>query len=107
MSTQDGTPLSTISGWAGTYAQALARSWITTAEQVLGVASTPGGIGSLARELGVSEETMGALIGEARAALPPSVAARLTRPAEVTRHGLGALPPEQNPAPHRRRNSVD
>jgi len=102
MSTHGETPLSRVSGWGGAHAETMAKSWITTPEQVVGMAATPGGVAAIAKELGVSEESMHRLIDAARAALPPSVAAALSQPVDVSRFGLGALPPVAEARPRHR-----
>jgi len=93
----EGTPLTDVRGWTSALARKLAPSWITTAEQVVGVGATPEGVGNLARQLGVSEKEMHRLLGLARAALPPGVAAELGRGVAPGQYGLGALPPDDEP----------
>ncbi len=91
MSMRDGTPLLSVPGWSRTHTEGLAKSWITTAEQVVGVAATPAGLDSLARQAGVSDTKMQGLIEAARKALPPAVAASLSQPVDASQYGLGAL----------------
>jgi hypothetical protein len=86
------TPLSGIPGFPAAYADALKRLWITTAEQLLGLASTPGGSASLSQELGIAPDKTQDLVEQARAALPHDLAASFSKP--VDHHfPLGALPP--------------
>jgi hypothetical protein len=105
MSTQGGKPLTEVPGWSPAHAEALAKNWITTAEQVVGMAATPGGVEALAQEVGVPEETMRALDDLARSALAPSVARGLAKPVDASEYGLGALPPDEPKRPRRRRGS--
>jgi hypothetical protein len=105
MSTQGGKPLAEVPGWSPAHAESLAKSWITTAEQVVGMAATPGGVQSLAKEIGISEEAMRALVDAARSALAPSVARGLAEPADTSQYGLGALPPDAEQRPRPRRDS--
>src|SRR5262245_12222609 len=101
----EGTPLPGIDGWTPAYVDALAQLWITTAEQVVGLAATPQGISSLAKQLGVSDTEAQRLVGLARAALPAAAAAQLSEEVDTSQHGLGALPPDSPPKPHGRRGS--
>src|SRR5436189_1418875 len=94
MDPQQGTPLSSVSGWSGAHAQKLAGHWVTTAEQVVGLGVTPQGVRSLADLLGTSEPEARRLLDRARAALPPAVAAELSKPVDTRPYGLGALPPD-------------
>jgi hypothetical protein len=93
MNPQANTPLTAVPGWTEAQVRKLAGHWITTAEQVVGVAGTEDGVRSLADLLGTSTTEAGRLVESARAALPPAVAAELTNPVDTSRYGLGALPP--------------
>ena len=86
------TPLSQIDGWPDELVQKLARNGIYEAEQVFAIAQTPGGLNSLASEMGVTTDEADQLVGRARAQLSPETVAQLEQP--VPRHGLGALNPE-------------
>ena len=88
------TPLSTVPGWSKAFVDALAAHWITTAEQVVGIAATDEGVRTLAKHLGLSEQHMRQLLDSARAALPPAVLAELER-VDASQYGLGALPPDE------------
>lgn len=94
MASHADTPLKSVPGWSKGHAEKLAGHWITTAEQVVGVAGTPGGVRSLAEQLGVSVAEMNNLVERAKAALPPSVARELNESVDGQDYGLGALPPE-------------
>lgn len=93
MSASDGTPLATVPGWTGGLVERLAGHWVSTAEQVVGMAATPSGVGGLAELLGVSPAATRKLVAAAKAALPAGRAAALGRPADASGYGLGALPP--------------
>ena len=97
MSDHHGTPLKDLPGWTPKHTAAVAAYAYTTAEQVVGLAATPGGIDSLASILGVAPAEARRLVGLAREALSPADAAELTRPADVRDFGLGALPPDEQP----------
>jgi hypothetical protein len=99
MNGQDNTPLTGVPGWRKAYIDKLAESWITNAEQVVGMAVTPDGIQALAQQLDVSVEEMRRLIDSARASLPPSVARELEMEVDTSQYGLGALPPTMPPKP--------
>jgi hypothetical protein len=89
------TPLSSVPGWSKALVDALSAHWITTAEQVVAIAATAEGVGTLTTHLGVSEHDMRQLLDSARAALPPALLAELER-VDVSQYGLGALPPDEN-----------
>ena len=88
------TPLSTVPGWTKALVDSLSAHWITTAEQVVGIAATAQGVRTLTKHLGVSEHDMQQLVDSARAALPPAVLADLKH-VDVSQYGLGALPPDE------------
>ena len=102
MTEQDNSPLTAVPGWRKAYVDKLAESWITNAEQVVGMAATPDGIKALAKQLDVTLEEMHRLIASARASLPPSVARELEIEVDTSQYGLGALPPKTQPKPRRR-----
>ena len=87
------TPLEEVPIWSRSQIAKLKDSWITTAEQVVGIAATPSGIQSLATQLAVSEEEVRRLVAAAAAALPPDVRVTLERGHDTRNYGLGALPP--------------
>jgi hypothetical protein len=97
MSSHEGTPLTAVPGWTRAHTNKLAGNWITTAEQVVGMAATAQGVQTLAQQLGLSEQQMRRLVEQARAALPPAVAAELGEPVDTREYGLGALPPDPEP----------
>jgi hypothetical protein len=57
-----------IPRWTKKLVSKLAANWITTAEQVVGMGTTPQGLSSLAQQLGVSESRMRRLVDQARSA---------------------------------------
>jgi hypothetical protein len=89
------TPLSAVPSWTKAQVARLGSKGIMTAEQLVGTAATPGGIPSLAAELDLSETEMRRLVNAARGALPPALAAELSRAADASQWGLGALPPDE------------
>lgn len=88
------TPLSSVPGWTPAHTQKLASSWITSAEQIVGMAADPRTRKSLAAQLQVSEDELGSLVEKARRAIPPGIAEQLSRPVDTRDYGLGALPPD-------------
>lgn len=88
------TPLTQVSGLSDPVVRRLTEHWITSAEQLVGLASTEGGLQSLARALGVGDEAAQQVVERARLALDPATAADLSRPADTSRFGLGARRPE-------------
>ena len=93
MTDHDETPLSAVPGLSEAMRRRLKDHWITSAEQVVGLASTSGGAKTLARALEVDEDTAEQVIAQSRAALPHGRAESLARPADVSRFGLGATRP--------------
>lgn len=94
------TPLENIQEWPKELVQRLQQSWITSAEQVVAVSATPGGLRSLAQQLKVSEDEAARLVSAVRAHLDPAVVAQLAQPVDTRTQGLGALrPPSDEPQP--------
>ena len=96
MSDEHETPLSQVPGMSEGMRRRLLDHWITSAEQIVGLASTSDGTGTLARALDVSDEVARELVAQSRAALDPATAERLSHPAEVSRFGLGARHPRHD-----------
>ena len=71
----------------------LQEIWVTTAEQLVATAATPGGARSLADHLGVTEERMTEIIKVAKAKLSPDTVKQLEAPVDVSEYGLGAITP--------------
>ena len=94
MDARDSIPLSEIKGWTEALVQKLADRWITTAEQVVGMATTDQGVTSLATELGVTPRKVQQLVKNAKAALPTARANALSEAVDTSHYGKGALPPE-------------
>jgi hypothetical protein len=94
------TPLKEIKEWPGELVQRAEQSWLRTAEEIVAVSATPGGLRSLAEQLQVPEEEAARLVNIARAHLDPAVVEQLEQPADTRRYGLGALkPPSDTPKP--------
>ena len=71
------TPLRGVPGWTDEHVERLAQAWITTAEQVVAISATPGGLRSLAEQLAASEDEARPLVEAARNALQPTVRAEM------------------------------
>lgn len=95
MSAEHGIPLDHVKGWPREYVAKLKESWVTTAEQLVAMAATEGGLTAVASQLGVPEKEMRRLVDLARTALPARVAAELDQPADTSQFGLGALFPRK------------
>lgn len=87
--------LSKVPSWPTQYVGKLASSWINTAEQVVAISATSGGIRSLAEQLTISEDEMRKLVSHARAALSPEVRAAMDQPFDSDERGMGALHPRK------------
>jgi hypothetical protein len=72
----------------------LQEIWVTTAEQLVATAATPGGLKSLADHLGVTEERMTEILSVAKAKLSPDTVRQLEAPVDVSEYGLGAITPK-------------
>ena len=83
------TPLANVPGWTKEHVERLAQAWITSAEQVVAVSTTPGGLRSLAEQLGVSEDDAHPLVEAARKTLRPGVRAEMEAPVDTSEYGLG------------------
>lgn len=94
------TPLAGVTGWSAAQVERLAEVWITTAEQVVALAATPGGVTSLAEQLGLGERAVSELVEHAEAAVPPESRAELVTPADPREFGTGALPPHPEEGRH-------
>jgi hypothetical protein len=88
------TPLQHWTGWTDRHIERLGRSWITTAEQVVAIAATPGGLQSLAEQLEVSEDEAQRLVAVARAQLPTATRAEMEEVADTSKYGLGVVRPQ-------------
>jgi hypothetical protein len=66
------TPLHLVPGWSADQVARLAKSWINSAEQVVAISMTSGGIRSLAEQLKVPEAEAQRLVELARAATTAS-----------------------------------
>lgn len=87
------TPLRDVPGWADEHVARAAQSWITTAEQVVALNATPGGISSLSEQLGLPEDEARRLVEAARARLSPATRAEMETEVDTSQYGLGARPP--------------
>ena len=83
------TPLHDVPGWTQEHVERLAQAWITSAEQVVAVSATPGGLRSLAEQLGVSADDAQPLVEAARDSLQPGVRAEMEEPVDTSEYGLG------------------
>jgi hypothetical protein len=73
----------------------LREVWITSAEQVVALAATAGGITSLTSHLRTTEDRARELVDRARAALDPQRLRELDTPVDTREYGLGVLPPSE------------
>ena len=91
------TPLRDVPGWTDEHVERMEQSWITTAEQVVALAATPGGLRSIAEQLRVSEDAARPLVEAARNALRPAVRAEMEEPVDTSEYGLGVprRPPDE------------
>ncbi|WP_157080514.1 hypothetical protein [Methylobacterium variabile] len=86
-------PLSAVPGWSPDQVARMGRAWVTTAEQVVAVSATDGGLHSVAEQLGIPDAEAQRLVAAAHAALPSATAREMAQPADTSQYGLGVLKP--------------
>ena len=93
MADKKGTLLSSIAGFPPDVLQKLAPYWITTAEELAGLAALENGAAQLAALTGLADKQVSDLLALVQAALPANLtaAAVANPPGTITRHGLGSL----------------
>ena len=89
------TPLKSVEGWTDDLVEKMRASWVTTAEQLIGIAHTTSGLQSIAAQLQTDLGRTRTLVSAARAKLPEATRRELERPADTSDLGLGALPPDR------------
>lgn len=88
------TPLKNIPNWSPDHVSKMKEVWVNTAEQVVALSATEGGITSIAEQLNTSEEEARELVESAGAVIPADTLKELKRSSETKEYGLGALRPE-------------
>lgn len=88
------TPLTAVDGWTAALVAKMSSAWVTTAEQLVGIAATAGGLASLAELLEADQDQVRRLVDAAEAVLPESSRRELAAPDDPSARGLGVLPPE-------------
>lgn len=86
--------LGSIGVWPADALARLRDAWITTADQLIGLAATDGGVAALEQATGLDRQRIRQLVSETRRALPPDRASQLERPVDTSSFGLGAEEPE-------------
>jgi hypothetical protein len=79
--------------WPPEALKRLSGSWITTAEQVVAIAATHGGISALAKQAELPPDIVEQFVDRTRQMLPSSVRDKLSRPADTSQFGTGANRP--------------
>jgi hypothetical protein len=77
----------------------LGKSWINSAEQLVAISATSGGIQSLAQQLHVSETEARRLIALARAVLTPEAQSEMGQRFDSDDRGMGARSPREDATP--------
>ena len=85
--------LATVPGWSGIHLARLKQSWIDTAEQVVAVANTSGGLESLANQIGATQQETGRLVEAARNSLSPTKRIEMEEEVDTSQFGLGVIFP--------------
>jgi hypothetical protein len=91
-------PLNRVPGWTPEYVERAGQSWITTADQVVALLQTDGGLRSLAQQLQVSEEEATRLASAAGESLSPARRAEMEEVVDTSDYGLGVIPPREEDA---------
>jgi hypothetical protein len=86
------TPLENIPNWSKEHISRMKEAWVTTAEQVVALGATEGGLTSIAEQLSISEDAARKLVESASAVLSPDALEKMGQPSETDEYGLGALP---------------
>ena len=89
------TQLEKVPGWSEDQVARMKKSWITTAEQVVALSATEGGLRSVSEQLKISEQEARRLVDSARLTLDPAVRAEMETPVDTSQYGLGVLPPRK------------
>lgn len=89
------TELHDVPGWSPLHVAQMAKSWINSAEQVVAISVTSGGMASLAQQLSVTEEEARRLVDLARAALSHEAQAEMGQPFTSDERGMGSMVPEK------------
>jgi hypothetical protein len=91
-----GLRLAQLEFWPADAVERLRGSWITTAEQLVGIAATSGGLSALVEQTELTEDQLRQLLELTRKRLSPDVRRRLSSPVDTSQFGLGALPPPRS-----------
>jgi hypothetical protein len=87
------TPLDLVDGWTADYVSKMNEVWITTAEQVVALGATDGGVRAISEQLRIESDAARKLLDAARASVPVAARDELEHPADTSDFGLGVLPP--------------
>jgi hypothetical protein len=91
------TPLDRVPGWSPEHVARMRDAWIMTAEQVIALGSTDGGLRSMSEQLRVPVSEVERLVAGARAELSHETRAELETPVDTSQYGLGAARPARQP----------
>ena len=81
-----------VDGWTDDYVRKMNDVWITTAEQVVALGATDGGVRAISEQLGIEPGPARELLEAARANLSAAARNELEQPADTREFGLGVLP---------------
>jgi hypothetical protein len=89
------TELARLDFWPRDALERLSASWITTAEQLVAIAATSDGMSALAQQTGLPVSRLEQLVNRTRLALPASLREQLSKPADTSQFGTGAIDPSK------------
>lgn len=81
--------------WPNDALDRLRASWITTAEQILAIAATTDGLVALTRQTGLGSGELVKLVEHTRQMVAPELRERLSKPADTSKFGTGAVDPSK------------
>jgi hypothetical protein len=91
------TPLESVPDWSEEQVARMRDKGIVSAQGVVAVSATHGGLESLAEELEVSVDDADRLVESARKALTPAERNAMEEVVDTSEFGLGARPPQPEP----------
>jgi hypothetical protein len=91
------TPLESVPDWSEEQVARLRAKGIVSAQGVVAIGATQGGLESLAEELEVSVDDANRLVESARKVLTPAERETMEEVVDTSEFGLGAIPPQPEP----------
>lgn len=87
--------LTSLGIWSQDALQRLEAIWVKSAQQIVAIGATTGGVPAIAQQTGLTEAEVRELVKRTRDALPVELARQLARPADTSQFGQGAVDPQR------------